>query len=82
VSDQPERAAKPAARLAASALAAVAGDGLVTVDSALGQHPEARRRLVFARESQRIVYRTGHLDLLSSQPVAEQLLAWLNPQGN
>ena len=76
---QPERADQPAAGLAASALAAVAGDGMVPVESALGQHPEARRRLVFARDSQRTVYRTGHLDLLSSPVVAEQLLAWLGP---
>jgi pimeloyl-ACP methyl ester carboxylesterase len=76
---QPERADKPAARLAASALAVVAGDGMVPLESALGQHDEAQRRLVFARESQRIVYQTGHLDLLSSLAVAEQLLAWLSP---
>lgn len=70
----------PPAGLAASALAAVAGDGMVPLASALGQHPEARRQLVFARDSQRTVYRTGHLDLLSSPVVAEQLLAWLGPQ--
>jgi hypothetical protein len=52
---------------------------MVPLESALGQHDEAQRRLVFARESQRIVYQTGHLDLLSSQAVAEQLLAWLSP---
>lgn len=75
---QPERADKHAARLAASALAAVAGDGMVPLASALGQHDEAQRQLVFARESQRIVYQTGHLDLLSSPAVAEQLLAWLS----
>jgi pimeloyl-ACP methyl ester carboxylesterase len=74
---QPERADKTAAGLAASVLATVAGDGMVPVESALGQHTEARRRLVFARDSQRIVYQTGHLDLLSSPVVAEQLLAWL-----
>jgi hypothetical protein len=34
---------------------------------------------VFARSSQRIVYRTGHLDLLSSQEVAEQVRDWLLP---
>jgi pimeloyl-ACP methyl ester carboxylesterase len=71
---------KPPAGLAASALAAVAGDGMVPVESALGQHDEARRQLVFARDSQCIVYRTGHLDLLSSPVVAEQLLAWLGAQ--
>jgi pimeloyl-ACP methyl ester carboxylesterase len=77
---QPERAGEPAVGLASSALAAVAGDGLVPLESALGHHTESRRRLVFARESQRTVYRTGHLDLLSSQAVAEQLVAWLGPQ--
>jgi len=77
---QTERAGKPAVGLAASALAAVAGDGMVPVESAIGQHDEAPRRLVFARNSQRIVYQTGHLNLLSSPAVAEQLLAWLGPQ--
>jgi pimeloyl-ACP methyl ester carboxylesterase len=79
---QPARADNPAAGLAASALAAVAGDGMVPVENALGRHPEALRRLVFARDSQRIVYRTGHLDLLSSPAVAEQLLAWLSPRSS
>lgn len=55
------------------------GDGLVPLNSALGQHDEARRRLVFARDSRRIVYRTGHLDLLSSRAVADQLRDWLAP---
>ncbi len=53
------------------------GDGLVPLDSALGRHPEPARRLVFARDSQCTVYRTGHLDLLSSPAVAQQLLNWL-----
>ena len=53
------------------------GDGLVPLDSALGRHPEPARRLVFARDSQCTVYRTGHLDLLSSPAVAQQLLSWL-----
>ena len=54
------------------------GDGLVPLDSALGRHPESARQLIFAHASQRIVYRTGHLDLLSSPVVAQQLLAWLS----
>ncbi|MDP2263495.1 MAG: alpha/beta hydrolase [Hydrogenophaga sp.] len=53
------------------------GDGLVPLNSALGQHDEPARRLQFARDSQFIAYRTGHLDLLSSPAVAAQLLAWL-----
>ncbi len=55
------------------------GDGLVPLRSALGQHDAPRRRLVFARESQRTVYRTGHLELLSSPVVAEQLRDWIAP---
>ena len=55
------------------------GDGLVPLRSALGQHDDPRYRLVFARDSQRTVHRTGHLELLSSPVVAEQLRAWLVP---
>jgi pimeloyl-ACP methyl ester carboxylesterase len=55
------------------------GDGLVPLQSALGQHDDPARRLVFEKDHQHIVYRTGHLDLLSSPAVAEQLLAWLRP---
>ena len=56
------------------------GDGLVPLQSALGQHDDPARQLIFAKDSQRIVYRTGHLDLLSSPDVAAQLLAWLQPR--
>ena len=54
------------------------GDGLVPLRSALGEHDEPARRLAFARGSLRVVYRTGHLDLLSSPLVAEQLRQWLS----
>ncbi len=55
------------------------GDGLVPLRSALGQHEDPRRRLVFARDSQRTFYRTGHLELLASAAVAAQLVQWLTP---
>ncbi len=55
------------------------GDGLVPLRSALGEHDDPARRLVFARGSLHVVHRTGHLDLLSSPAVAEQLLQWLAP---
>lgn len=55
------------------------GDGLVPLQSALGQHNDPARRLVFEKDRQHTVYRTGHLDLLSSPAVAAQLLAWLRP---
>lgn len=53
------------------------GDGLVPLDSALGRHDDPAFRLEVPRERQRTVFRTGHLDLLSSPVVAEQLKAWL-----
>lgn len=53
------------------------GDGLVPLDSALGRHADPAYRLQVPRAHQLIVYRTGHLDLLSSPAVAEQLLRWL-----
>lgn len=55
------------------------GDGLVPLRSALGQHDDPARRLVFARDSQRTFYRTGHLELLASRAVAEQIVQWLAP---
>lgn len=54
------------------------GDGLVPVSSALGEHEDGHYELVFAPESQLTVYRTGHLELLSSPEVAQQLLKWLS----
>ncbi len=53
------------------------GDGLVPVASALGQHPDAERRLAFAADHQAVVGNTGHLDLLSSAAVYSQLRQWL-----
>ena len=53
------------------------GDGLVPLDSALGRHRDPARNLAFDADHQQVVYRTGHLDLLSSQAVADQLVTWL-----
>ncbi|MFN3496296.1 MAG: esterase/lipase family protein, partial [Hydrogenophaga sp.] len=53
------------------------GDGLVPLNSALGRHDDSAHHLVFPKNRQRVVYRTGHLDLLSSPAVAAQLEAWL-----
>lgn len=55
------------------------GDGLVPLDSALGRHDEPTRCLAFPPEHQLTVFRTGHLDLLSSRAVAQQMLQWLGP---
>ena len=54
------------------------GDGLVPLHSALGQHDDARRTLVFAKSAQLIVYRTGHIALLGSAEVTRQLVQWLS----
>jgi len=53
------------------------GDGLVPLHSALGVHDDVARQLTFAPAHQRIVYRTNHMQLLSSPLVAQQLLDWL-----
>jgi hypothetical protein len=53
------------------------GDGLVPLRSALGQHDQTAGSLGFAPEHQAVFYRTGHLQLLSSQAVQAQLLKWL-----
>ncbi|QDL37055.1 DUF7379 domain-containing protein [Rhodoferax sediminis] len=55
------------------------GDGLVPLNSALGQHDDPRRSLVFAKASQWIAYRTNHVALLSSPAVTQQLVQWLTP---
>jgi pimeloyl-ACP methyl ester carboxylesterase len=55
------------------------GDGLVPLHSALGQHDDPQRSLVFAKTSQWIAYRTGHMALLSSPEVTRQMVQWLTP---
>ena len=53
------------------------GDGLVPLHSALGQHDEAERSLVFAKSAQWIAYRTHHMALLHSAAVGQQVESWL-----
>ena len=55
------------------------GDGLVPLHSALGQHDHTQRTLRFEKAAQRVLYRTNHMQLLSSPEVGQQLLAWLEP---
>ncbi len=55
------------------------GDGLVPLQSALGQHAVPERQLSFDKASQMIAFRTNHMQLLSSPEVTRQLLAWLKP---
>lgn len=53
------------------------GDGLVPLDSALGRHRDPRRRLDIAPGSRWIVYRTGHLALLSRPAIADRIVRWM-----
>jgi hypothetical protein len=53
------------------------GDGLVPLDSALGQHKTAARCLAFAGHRQWIGYGMNHLDLLSRGEVYARLHEWL-----
>jgi pimeloyl-ACP methyl ester carboxylesterase len=53
------------------------GDGLVPLHSALGHHKDPEHTLLFAKLSQLIVYRTNHMQLLSSPQVTQKLVAWL-----
>jgi hypothetical protein len=55
------------------------GDGLVPLHSALGEHDDPSRTLVFDKSRLMIAYRTGHLALLSSPAVTQQMMAWLAP---
>lgn len=56
------------------------GDGLVPLHSALGEHDDPLRSLVFAPSCQRIVYRMSHLALLNHPDVTQQILQWLTPK--
>ena len=53
------------------------GDGLVPLNSALGLHDDPQRSLVFAKPSRCVLYKLGHMELLTSPLVTEKLLQWL-----
>jgi pimeloyl-ACP methyl ester carboxylesterase len=53
------------------------GDGLVPLASALGEHRNPARALHFEAGRTWVGYGINHLELLSSQDVSAQLLAWL-----
>jgi hypothetical protein len=54
------------------------GDGLVPLNSALGQHADPQRCLSFQSPSKKIVYKTNHLALLSERAVSRQIVRWLD----
>jgi hypothetical protein len=53
------------------------GDGLVSLESALGLHAEPERCLAFAPENQWIAQGMNHMELLSRPEVGRQLVRWL-----
>lgn len=61
----------------AGKLSRLASDGLVPMQSALGQHVEAARKLCFPDDHQWIAEGVGHLDLLSDAGVYERMREWL-----
>jgi pimeloyl-ACP methyl ester carboxylesterase len=55
------------------------GDGLVSVDSALGRHRKPELTLAFPEAHRWIGFGMGHVDLLSRPEVYTTLRAWLGP---
>jgi pimeloyl-ACP methyl ester carboxylesterase len=53
------------------------GDGLVPLDSALGQGADAKRNLHFPKTRQWVGYGMHHLDLLDRKEVYERIRRWL-----
>jgi len=58
--------------------ARIIGDGLVPINSALGRHPDAGRRLPIPAGRRRILASTGHMDLLHHPQVLDTLHDWLS----
>ena len=56
---------------------ALLGDGLVPLNSALGQHADPRLALGIPPERQCVRYDTGHLELLWQPEVFAQVREWL-----
>jgi pimeloyl-ACP methyl ester carboxylesterase len=59
--------------------ARLAGDGLVPVDSALGQHKDPARALHFSADRQWVAQGVNHMALLGDAGVHARLAAWLRP---
>jgi hypothetical protein len=54
------------------------GDGVVPLDSALGQHKDPVRRLAFERSQQWVGYNMHHAELLNRPEVYEKVREWLD----
>ncbi len=58
----------------------LAGDGLVPVTSALGQHREEALNLPIPKARKRVFYGLKHLDLLGSREVYDQIRMWVSEE--
>jgi pimeloyl-ACP methyl ester carboxylesterase len=58
---------------------AAGGDGLVSVDSALGRHADAARTLSFPLSHQWVAHQMSHFDLLRGSAVYRKIREWLTP---
>jgi pimeloyl-ACP methyl ester carboxylesterase len=66
-----------AGSLSPEGTAAPSFDGMVPVASALGRHANPRLDLAYPDDRTRLVFGTGHLDLLGSAEVYRTVRAWL-----
>jgi pimeloyl-ACP methyl ester carboxylesterase len=57
--------------------ARIAGDGLVDIKSALGQHPLQTRHLHFKEQNTYVSFESAHLDLLNHPQVYAKIKNWL-----
>ena len=57
------------------------GDGLVTLDSALGRHRDKARTLPIPTDRQWVGYGMGHRDLLNNAEAYRQISTWLKAPG-
>ena len=57
---------------------ATIGDGLISVNSALGWHKDARFQLQIPQKNQSLEHNLNHMDLLSSSVVYDTLKQWLS----
>jgi pimeloyl-ACP methyl ester carboxylesterase len=60
---------------------ALPGDGLVSVNSALGKHRQVARTLAFPEAHQWIAFGIGHVDLLGRLKVYERIRDWFRSPG-
>jgi hypothetical protein len=66
-----------ATRSARGSAGRLAGDGLVPVASALGEHKDPARSLALPAARRHIVHGANHWDLLDHPEVSERLRHWL-----